>query len=150
MEPRVYYGIGQYIRDKLVEAGNKGVVCADLYSELNELRRIGEAPPTFRRMRLHSFYRYFHWLTKLEWVEPTNITEVSYQKGGTIPLLVDRRYYKITKKGLDTPRMYWANPLASGAPDWGPGGEKKKEYMREWWRARRTGRPPGRPRKTEI
>ena len=132
MELKAYDGIGQWIREKLIEAGSRGVVCADLYSELNELRKIGKAPPTFRRMKLHSFYRYFAFLYQLKWIEETTETEPGYQKYGTARLRVDRRYYRITKKGLDTSVTDWANPLASQYPDWSGEGERKREYMKKW------------------
>jgi hypothetical protein len=71
--------------------------------------------------RYHSFLRYFHWLKQLGWVEKTNKIEES-----NIHQIVNesrsrrdienynapqRIYYRITKKGIQSPDYLWSNPL---------------------------------------
>lgn len=47
--------------------------------ELDEVERVARArvPQRLRHMRLSSFYRYFHNVRRLGWVEPTGETEIS-------------------------------------------------------------------------
>lgn len=59
--------------------------------------------------RSHSFVTYFSMLQKLEWVEPSGITEKSYfQKNYPEGQL--RIYFHLTKKGKSAPDSQWANP----------------------------------------
>jgi hypothetical protein len=75
-------------------------------------------------IRSHSFYRYFHLLKQLGWVEPTGQEEDSLAGGnpgskiehtahGTTLVEVPqpRRYYKISEKGKAMSEEAWKDPL---------------------------------------
>jgi hypothetical protein len=85
------------------------------------LRRI---PQRLTKMRSHSFYRYFHFLKQLGWVEPTGKEEGSLMGGmpgarlertpeGTTLIEVPqpRRYYRLTTKGIEASDAAWSDPL---------------------------------------
>ena len=85
------------------------------------LRRI---PHRLTKMRSHSFYRYFHHLKMLGWVEPTGEEEGSLFGGmagakvertaeGTTLVEVPqpRRFYRLTVKGKEAPDVAWSDPL---------------------------------------
>jgi hypothetical protein len=85
------------------------------------LRRI---PQRLTKMRSHSFYRYFHLLKQLGWVEATGEEEGSFMGGmpgarvertpkGTTMVEVPqpRRYYRLTARGKEAPDIAWSDPL---------------------------------------
>ena len=78
----------------------------------------------FTKVRSHSFYRYFHLLKQLEWVEVTGEEEDSLPGGvsgaavelthrGTTLVEVPqpRRFYRINDKGREASRAAWSDPL---------------------------------------
>jgi len=85
------------------------------------LRRI---PQRLTKVRSHSFYRYFHLLKQLGWVEATGGEEGSLMGGmpgarvehtpeGTTLVEVPqpRRFYKLTQRGKEAPMVAWSDPL---------------------------------------
>lgn len=85
------------------------------------LRRI---PHRLTKVRSHSFYRYFHHLEMLGWVEPTGEekgsllggmpdAKVERTPGGTTVVEVPqpRRFYRLTVKGEEAPDVAWSDPL---------------------------------------
>jgi len=85
------------------------------------LRRI---PQRLTKVRSHSFYRYFHLLKQLGWVEATGEEEGSFMGGmpgarvehtpqGTTLVEVPqpRRYYRLTAQGREAPDIAWSDPL---------------------------------------
>jgi len=90
------------------------------------LRRI---PYKLTNCRYHSFQRYFHWLKQLGWVEFTGEEETSsvQQK---YPNAAPRRYYRLTRKGIEAPDNEWSNPQLTLYP------ERPLEYFREKRRER--------------
>ena len=85
------------------------------------LRRI---PQRLTKMRSHSFYRYFHLLKQLGWVEATGEEEGSLLGGmpgarvertpeGTTLVEVPqpRRFYRLTARGREASRTAWSDPL---------------------------------------
>ena len=85
------------------------------------LRRI---PQRLTKMRSHSFYRYFHLLKQLGWVEPTGEEEGSLIGGipgarvertpeGTTMVEVPqpRRFYRLTARGRGASDAAWSDPL---------------------------------------
>jgi hypothetical protein len=85
------------------------------------LRRI---PQRLTKVRSHSFYRYFHLLKQLGWVEATGEEEGSFMGGmpgarvertpkGTTMVEVPqpRRYYRLTARGKEAPDIAWSDPL---------------------------------------
>ena len=128
---------GQFIRTRLVEAGDKGVVIADLHKERKANWR--ELGLVYKTGTYHSFARLFYFLEQLAWVETTGETEEAFGKGGTSVLLATRTYYRITKEGLSHPETDWMDPLAAKYPEL-TGSERASKYRLP------TGRPRGRPR----
>lgn len=85
------------------------------------LRRI---PHRLTKVRSHSFYRYFHLLKQLGWVEATGEEEGSLLGGmpgarvertaqGTTLVEVPqpRRFYRLSARGRDAPESAWSDPL---------------------------------------
>ena len=85
------------------------------------LRRI---PQRLTKMRSHSFYRYFHLLKQLGWVEPSGEEEGSFMGGmpgarvertlqGTTLVEVPqpRRFYRLTAEGREASQAAWSDPL---------------------------------------
>ena len=106
-----------YAEDMVAVAMEKGV---NLSME-EALRRI---PRRQSRMRSHSFYRYFHLLKQLGWVEATGQEEGSFLGGmpgakvehtaeGTTLVEVPqpRRFYRLTPKGREAAGSAWRDPL---------------------------------------
>jgi hypothetical protein len=94
------------------------------------LRRI---PHRLTKIRSHSFYRYFHHLKMLGWVEPTGEEEGSLLGGspgarvertpqGTTLVEVPqpRRFYRLTQQGMEAPDVAWSDPLQAlyAYPKW--------------------------------
>ena len=128
---------GQFIRSKLIEAGDKGVVIADLHKERRANWR--ELGLTYKTGTYHSFARLFYFLEQLGWVETTGETEISHAKGTISELLSPRTYYRITNEGLAHDEIGWTDPLAALHPEFS-GSERASKYRLP------TGRPRGRPR----
>ena len=129
---------GEWIREKLIEAGDKGVVIADLQKERRE--RHAELSILYRGGRYHSFARYFAWFIQLGWVEPTGETETAFTKGNETELKSPRKYYRITDLGESVPELLWRDPIVALHPKWTPS-ERVAGYRLP------TGRVRGRPRK---
>lgn len=64
------------------------------------------------KCRYHSFQRYFHWLKQLRWVEFTGDEEKSsvQENMPDYPQAPPRRYYRLTRKGIDAPDVQWSRP----------------------------------------
>ena len=113
------------------------------------LRRI---PHRLTKVRSHSFYRYFHLLKQLAWVEATGEEEgsllgsmpgarVEHTAEGTTLVEVPqpRRFYRLTAKGRGASEAAWSDPL-----------EALYGYPREFRsprKATRLARPGSLPRK---
>ncbi len=84
------------------------------------VRRI---PQRLTKIRAHSFYRYFHILKQLGWMEATGEEEASIlggkpgarveRRGETTLVEVPqpRRFYRLTLKGLQAEDTLWSDPL---------------------------------------
>jgi hypothetical protein len=81
-------------------------------------------PHRLTKVRSHSFYRYFHHLKMLGWVEPTGEEEGSllggmpgakFERTAEGSTLVEvpqpRRFYRLTVKGKEAPDVAWSDPL---------------------------------------
>lgn len=81
-------------------------------------------PHRLTSIRSHSFYRYFHLLKQLGWVESTDQEEgsliggvpgarVEHTPEGTTLVEVPqpRRFYRLTDKGKEAPDASWSDPL---------------------------------------
>ena len=98
------------------------------YTESEYAQRVAwhlsRIPYKLVKCRYHSFIMYFGMLKKLGWVEVTGEEEVStpqdYYEG-----FEPRRYYRLTKKGIEAPDHQWSNPHRTLYPQFGP------EYYRE-------------------
>jgi len=79
------------------------------------------------KCRYHSFQRYFHWLKQLGWVELTGREERStvQENMPDYPQAPPRRYYRLTKRGIEVPDHEWSNPQLTLYP------ERPLEYFRE-------------------
>lgn len=117
------------------------------------LRRI---PHRLTKVRSHSFYRYFHLLKQLGWVEATGEEEGSMLGGmpsatvqdtpaGTTLVEVPqpRRYYRLTPRGKQASVADWSDPLQTlyDYPKW-QRSQKKAE--------RKLARPGSLPRGTKA
>jgi len=78
--------------------------------------------------RYHSFRRYFHWLKQLEWVEFTGQEETSSLQE-VYPPGPPRRYYRLTRKGIEAPNHQWSRPQLTLYPE--IKGQPGLEYFRE-------------------
>jgi len=106
-----------YAEDMVGLAMEKGIQL----SVEEALRRI---PQRLTKVRSHSFYRYFHLLKQLGWVEPTGEEEGSLMGGmpgarvertpeGTTLVEVPqpRRFYRLTTEGREASLIAWSDPL---------------------------------------
>jgi len=108
--------------DRRIKAG------LEPYTELEYAERVDwhlrGIPYKLVKCRYHSFVMYFGMLKKLEWVEPSGEEEVStpqdYYDG-----FEPRRFYLLTKKGIEAPDDEWSNPHRVLYPQFG------LEYYRE-------------------
>lgn len=128
---------GQFIRQRLIEAGDRGVVIADLHKERKATHK--EAGIIFKGGTYQSFARLFYFLEQLKWVEPTGVKEPGVTKGNAHRLLSSRTYYRITSEGLSRSETDWTDPIAILHPEWA-GSKRSLKYRVP------TGRPIGRPR----
>jgi hypothetical protein len=81
-------------------------------------------PYKLTKCRYHSFQRYFHWLKQLGWAEFTGKEEPSSLQDH-YPDAPPRRYYRLTRKGLEAPDYQWSNPQLTLYP------ERGLEYFRQ-------------------
>ena len=91
------------------------------------------------KARYHSFQRYFHWLKQLGWVEVTgeeekssvqeNVERSRSEAGLTPYETPPRKYYRLTRKGIQAPIYQWSNPLATCHPE--IAGMPAPDYFRE-------------------
>lgn len=106
----------EYAEDMVAMAMEKGI-------ELSLEEALERIPKRLTKMRSHSFYRYFHHLKMLAWVEPTGEEERSAM-GGTPGARVEksdngtlvevpqpRRFYRLTAKGKAASDVEWQDPL---------------------------------------
>lgn len=91
------------------------------------LRRI---PHRLTKVRSHSFYRYFHHLKMLGWVQPTGREAPSYVQGN-YPDAPPCRYYRLSSKGREVTDLEWYRPQLTLYPDLTP------EYFSDKNRTRR-------------
>ena len=138
--------VAQWIRTKLIEAGDRGCVCSDLH---RERKQIGE--PVYNGGTYDSFRKLWGVLRRLNWIEPTGEAQTSFIKGTAIEFSrkgrvgqtpegnVPRIYFRITDKGLSIDD--WGDPIAVLYPHF-TGYLRCKPYRKK------TGRPIGRPRGT--
>lgn len=78
--------------------------------------------------RYHSFQRYFHWLKQLGWVEFTGEEETSAVQEN-YPPGPPRKYYRLTRKGIDAPDYEWSRPQLALYPE--INGQPGLEYFRD-------------------
>ena len=108
--------------DRRIKAG------LEPYTELEYAERVDwhlrGIPYKLVKCRYHSFVMYFNMLKQLEWVEPSGEEEVStpqdYYEG-----FEPRRFYRLTRKGMEAPDHEWSNPHRVLYPQFG------LEYYRE-------------------
>lgn len=128
---------GQFIRRKLVSAGNRGTTVSDVHKQ--RVKEAAELSLLFRGGTYASFTRLFSIIKRLKWIEATGEVEPATQKGGKEGILADRVYYRITEEGLKQGDDKWQDPLAVLYPEWN-GSARSSKYRVS------TGRPRGRPR----
>jgi len=128
---------GQWIRQELIDAGDKGIVIADLHKKRKANWR--ELGITYKGGTYSSFAKLFNFLWQLGWVERTGETEVSHSKGGIVELSSPRTYYRITDEGLAHPELDWYDPISALHPEWTGSKRRQKYYLP-------TDKPRGRPR----
>ena len=115
--PKIDPKVGAPIEDMVAMAMERGIEI----SVEEALRRI---PHRLTKVRSHSFYRYFHLLKQLGWVEATGEEEGSLLGGmpgarvehtaqGTTLVEVPqpRRYYRLTAEGRGASDIAWSDPL---------------------------------------
>lgn len=102
---------GDFIRERLIEAGDKGVCPADLHRERKaNWEELGLKKVTGIH---HSFQVFFAVLIRLKWVEKTGEEEVAHRKGSFNELnpSIPRKFYRITPEGLAQEESAWKNPV---------------------------------------
>ena len=114
-------GAVDWENDERVRRG-KPIYTPDEYEDrfMDILRRI---PYKLTKCRYHSFQRYFYWLKQLEWVEFTGEEEMSSVQAN-YPDAPPRKYYQLTRKGIEAPDREWSNPQLTLYP------ERPLEYFR--------------------
>jgi len=78
--------------------------------------------------RYHSFQRYFHWLKQLGWVEFTG-EEAASAIQPYYPGAPPRKYYRLTRRGIDAADWEWSRPQLVLYPE--IKGQSGLEYFRE-------------------
>jgi len=98
------------------------------YSELEYGERVawhlGRIPYKLVKCRYHSFIMYFNMLKKLQWVQASGVEQASIPQA-YCENFEPRRYYRLTKKGIEAPDQQWSNPHRTLYPHFG------LEYYRE-------------------
>jgi hypothetical protein len=117
-----------------------------VYSEEEYRERVdylmSKMPYRLVKCRYHSFQRYFHLLKQLEWVEPTGEEEPAAMQEYD-PDAPPRRYYRLTKKGIEASDREWSNPQLALYP------KRGLEYFRSKRKERKySRRKPTRRRRT--
>lgn len=131
---------GEWLRAKLIEAGNSGVCISDLHHERKtNYNELGLLPVS---STYHSFHQYFVWLLKLGFIERTDKTEPSKAKGSEYPLKQPRLFYCITPLGISAELSKWNNLRLTCYPR--PVEYKRKNYHKA------KGLKRGRPRIADI
>jgi hypothetical protein len=104
--------------ERRVRAG-RDEYSAEEYAERLEwhLERI---PYKLHRARSISFFRYFHYLKQLGFVEPTGREEESYIQGITYPEAPPCRYYRLSTEGKAAPEYDWYRPQLTLYPEFTP------------------------------
>ena len=77
-------------------------------------------PYKLHRARSISFFRYFHYLKQLGFVEPTGKLEESYIQGITYPDAPPCRYYRLSAKGKAATEHEWYRPQLTLYPEFTP------------------------------
>jgi hypothetical protein len=114
--------------DRRIKAG------LELYTELEYAERVDwhlrRTPYKLVKCRYHSFQRYFHWLKQLGWVGLTGEEERSSVQEAMpdYPEAPPRKYYRLTKKGIEAPDWEWSRPQIVLYPT--IGGEDAQEYFK--------------------
>jgi len=127
---------GEWLRQKLIDAGASGVCISDLHSERKtHYNKLGLLPVS---STYHSFHQYFTWLLKLGFIERTDKTEPSKAKGGEYQLKKPRLFYRITSLGISAELSKWNNLRLSCYP-------RPEEYKRKNYHKPKGGKR-GRPR----
>jgi hypothetical protein len=75
-------------------------------------------PYKLHRARSISFFRYFHYLKQLGFVEPTGREEESYIQRMTYPAAPACRYYRLSAKGKEAPLHEWYRPQLTLYPEY--------------------------------
>ena len=117
-----------------------------IYNEQEYRERVdylmSRMPYKLVKCRYHSFQRYFHLLKQLEWVEPTGEEEPAAMQEYD-PEAPPRRYYRLTKKGIEALDREWSNPQLALYP------KRGLEYFRSKRKERKySRRKPTRRRRT--
>ena len=106
----------EYAEDMVAMAMEKGI-------ELSVEEALERIPKRLTKMRSHSFYRYFHHLKMLGWVEFTGEEQKSgmggipgariekSDKGTLVEVPQPRRFYRLTDKGKAASDIAWQDPL---------------------------------------
>jgi len=81
------------------------------------------------KCRYHSFNRYFRYLIQLKWVEPTGYEESSALQD-YYPPAPSRKYYRLTRKGVEASEAEWSNPQRTAYET--VKGRAWEEYKRIW------------------
>ena len=95
----------------------------DLYSPEEYAERLEwhrqRIPYKLHRARYHSFYRYFHWLKQLDFVERTGKEDPSYIQE-SYPEASPCVYYRLSLKGREAPDLDWFRPQITLYPQFTP------------------------------
>jgi DNA-binding PadR family transcriptional regulator len=81
---------------------------------------IERIPYKLHRARYHSFFRYFHYLKQLGFIEPTGREEESYIQGLKYTDAPPCRYYRLSVKGREAPEWEWYRPQLTLYPEFTP------------------------------
>jgi len=117
---------GAFIRDRLIEAGDKGCCIADLHKKRKQSHEI--LGLIYRDGTYYSFIRFFGWYKQLGFVEKTGETEVAFGKGSTNELKSPRIFYRITSEGLSRSAEDWGDPIGIVHPHWAGSLRSKKKH----------------------
>jgi len=74
-------------------------------------------PYKLHRARYHSFFRYFHYLKQLGFIELTGRQEESYIQSLASPDAPSRRYYRLSAKGKKALEWEWYRPQLTLYPE---------------------------------
>ncbi len=77
-------------------------------------------PYKLHRARSISFFKYFYFVKRLGFVEPTGREDESYIQSLTYPDAPPRRYYRLSEKGKTAPEHEWYRPQLTLYPQFTP------------------------------